>query len=422
MGHKEYYSKRDVIKEFVRISKDREVQAWFKDIPGKRPDIINFDGDVKDYINSGMTSLHLSTERWKDPLKLKSGMLKRDLDNLRKGWDFIMDIDCKVLDYSKVAAFYVIDLLKFYNIKGVSLKFSGSTGFHIGVCFESFPNEVNNVNIKDLFPEGLHMVVSYMKHMIKDHLIQDLLKIDSVERIASRINKPKEKLFVKGVFDPFSIVEIDTVLISSRHLFRSPYSFNEKRGLVSVPIKLDELKGFDIENARPENVKVRLRFLDSNDCVKGEAKSLLMDAFDWQLKKEEKKEIKNIVYEVPKTAIKPEFFPPCFKLLLDGLKSDGRKRSLFMIINFLRNSGYSFELIDNMLSEWNKKNYEPLKEGYIKSQLSWFKKQNKLILPPNCDNKNYYVAINICKPDNFCKKIKNPVNYAKRKSSVKKRN
>lgn len=421
MGPKEYYSRRDIIKEFVRISKDREVQAWFGDIPGKRPDVINFEGDVLDYVNNGMTSLHISVERWNDPLRLKSGMIKRDLDNLRKGWDFIIDIDSKVLDYSKVAAFYVIDLLKFYNINGVSLKFSGSTGFHIGVCFESFPKEVNNVNIKDLFPDGLHMVVSYIKHMIKDHMIKDLLALNSIEMIASRINKPREKLFVNGVFDPFIVVEIDTILISSRHLFRSSYSLNEKRGLISVPIKLDELKRFDIESAKPENVKIRLRFLDADGCVKGEARSLLMDAFDLQMRKEEKKEVRYAVYDIPKTAVKIDLFPPCFKLLLNGIKVDGRKRGLFMLINFLRNSGYSFDVIGNMLAEWNKKNYEPLRDGYVKAQLSWSKKQNKLILPPNCDNNNYYKGINICKPDNVCKSIKNPVNYAKGKSRVERK-
>ena len=93
---------------------------------------------------------------------------------------------------------------------------------------------------------------------------------------------------------------------------------------------------------------------------------------------------------------------------------------MFILLNFLRNSGYGFDAAENMINEWNKDNYELLKEGYIKAQLSWFKKQNKLILPPNCDNQAYYQAMGICKPDNFCKMIKNPVNYAVRKSRMKK--
>ena len=57
-------------------------------------------------------------------------------------------------------------------------------------------------------------------------------------------------------------------------------------------------------------------------------------------------------------------------------------------------------------------NPEPLKEAYLKGQ---FKFKNK-VLPPNCDNNAYYKDMNICKSDNLCLKIKNPVNYSKRKS------
>ena len=172
--------------------------------------------------------------------------------------------------------------------------------------------------------------------------------------------------------------------------------------------------------AKPENVKVKLKFLDPELSIKGEANSLLLDAFDFELKKKKNVNDKSVVYEIPKNAIVTEFFPPCMKILVSGVKVDGRKRGLFILLNFLRNSGYGFDAAENMINEWNKNNYELLKEGYIKAQLSWFKKQNKLILPPNCDNQAYYQAMGICKPDNFCKMIKNPVNYAVRKSRMKK--
>ena len=48
MNPKEYYSRKDVQKELTRISKNREVQAWFgKDIAGKRPEVVNYEGDIK---------------------------------------------------------------------------------------------------------------------------------------------------------------------------------------------------------------------------------------------------------------------------------------------------------------------------------------------------------------------------------------
>ena len=66
------------------------------------------------------------------------------------------------------------------------------------------------------------------------------------------------------------------------------------------------------------------------------------------------------------------------------------------------------------MMEWNKKNTEPLREGYIKAQISWFKRQKKLVLPPNCDNPSYYKTMGIKCEDSVCSKCKNPVNYALR--------
>jgi len=62
------------------------------------------------------------------------------------------------------------------------------------------------------------------------------------------------------------------------------------------------------------------------------------------------------------------------------------------------------------VDEWNKKNYSPLKKGYIQSQLIWHKR-NITRLPPNCDKPNYK-ELNVCKPDELCRQIKNPVNYS----------
>ena len=36
------------------------------------------------------------------------------------------------------------------------------------------------------------------------------------------------------------------------------------------------------------------------------------------------------------------------------------------------------------------------------------------MLPPNCD-KDYYKGIGVCQEDDFCKLIKNPVNYTTKK-------
>ena len=43
---REYYLRPEVYKEFMRLAKNREVQAWFGDIRGRRPEIVNYEGDI----------------------------------------------------------------------------------------------------------------------------------------------------------------------------------------------------------------------------------------------------------------------------------------------------------------------------------------------------------------------------------------
>jgi len=393
------YSKKEIQKAIAKVARNREVVVKYGDKGfGKRPDIIQFEGDVLELARQGVTSFHISEEHWSDPLKLQSGMSKKQLDELRTGWDFLIDIDAKALEYSKITANLIIEALKFHDIKNISVKYSGNMGFHIAVPFEAFPGKVNNQDTKMLFPEGTRVIAMYLKQLIEEQL-KSILK-----------NK-----------NPFSLVDIDTVLISNRHTFRAPYSLHEKTGLVSIPIKPDQVLGFKKEQAEPEKVNFDIKFLE--DINKNEASQLIIQAFDWHSKNETKPvEIKlNREYNIPKIAVKEDFFPPCIKLILAGLKDDGRKRSLFILINFLSSLGWKSEDIQNLLLEWDKKNYSPLKDAYVKSQLMWSKKRKKAILPPNCSNEAYYKNINICKPDNLCKMIKNPVNYSVRKTRFKKR-
>ncbi|MBU2561283.1 MAG: hypothetical protein KKD17_03220 [Nanoarchaeota archaeon] len=225
------------------------------------------------------------------------------------------------------------------------------------------------------------------------------------------------------VFNPLSIVEVDTVLIAPRHLYRAPYSYHEKSGLISLPIHPDKILEFEKKEAEPDRIKIgRHPFLDREGIVAGQAKKLLVEAFDFVARKEQKtREIEegtkierhslNKEFEEVQTAIPEKFFPPCIQLIAKGLP-DGKKRAVFILTNFLTSCGWDYDQAEEWIKAWNQRNVEPLRDQYYLGQIRYAKQQKKKVLPPNCDNNAYYKSFGVCKPDNFCKYIKNPANYA----------
>ncbi len=220
--------------------------------------------------------------------------------------------------------------------------------------------------------------------------------------------------------DIFQILGLDLLLVSSRHLFRMPYSLHEKTGLASVVLSQKELADFDISVANPLNAKVK-PFLPNSE--QDEAKDLLLNAIDWQSQQPDKK-LELSSQNSTKKDFKPialpnasfDMFPPQIQQILRGM-SDGRKRALFILLNFFRSLGMSMEDIEKKINDWNKLNKPPLKQGYINSQLVWHSK-NKIILPPNFDNQ-IYKELGIFDSDPLSQKVKNPVNYVVAKSQPK---
>jgi DNA primase large subunit/DNA primase small subunit len=423
-----YYKRPEIQKAILENGKDREVavQFWMNEGGtekrgggfGKRPDVLTYESDVIEQVKQKVTSFHVSEEIWKNPLHLNPNMSRKELNELRKGWDLVLDIDCEFLEYSGIAADLLIKAIKHHGVGNVSCKFSGNHGFHIGVCFESFPDEfANNLITKDLFPEGPRKIANYLKSMIKEHLGKEILKYENgIDNVVKKTNKKFSELIKDKQFNPFSILDVDTILISSRHLYRMPYSFNEKSGLVSVPINPDKVLEFNKIIAQPENVKIsKFNFLDSKQSIKNEAKKLIVESFDFEEKKQEIKVKTEFKYDEIKEALPEQFFPPCINLILKGI-NDGKKRALFILVNFLTSVGWSYEKIEESLKNWNKKNPEPLREVYLVGQIRYHKTNKTKVLPPNCQNKMYYKDIAVCKPDELCKKIKNPVSYSRRKT------
>ena len=422
-----YYKRREIQEEIIKAAENREVAVKYEDKFGNRPDVLNNPNDILELAKQKATSFHCSEELWSNALQLSPDLKRHELEKLRIGWDLVLDIDCSFYEYSRIAADLVIKALKFNDIKYISCKFSGNKGFHIGVPFEAFPERIGNNETRNLFPDAARRVAFYIKELIKKPLGEKIMHYEKNDfsKIVEKTKENPNKItyYEKNKFgdnvaklnaEPF--LNIDTILISSRHLFRMPYSLHEKSGLVSVPLNPDEVLNFKKEDTDTKNIKIsEFGFLDKEKVVKGEARKLLMQAFDFSAKREEEMNVETKRdYEI-KDAMPEDFFPPCIKMISNGL-ADGRKRALFILINFLSSLGWNYDDIKKYLKEWNKKNTEPLRENYLVGQLRYHKSQKKKILPANCNNMMYYVNIGVCKPDNLCSKIKNPVSYSIRKS------
>jgi DNA primase catalytic subunit len=408
-----YYSREDVQEALFGFAKNREVVGVFKTGSySSRPNTLIYPQDVLAMVKSGVIEFHCSVERWSQPMALKSD----NYDDLRIGWDLILDLDCKLFEHGKLAVKALLWGLKKHGIKHISLKFTGGTGFHLGIPWESMPREIDYKPTVKQFPDVARQICLYLKYFIHNRLEDLLLKKFSIEELAKQVDKPLGKIFTDSGLNPFEVVEIDPVLISPRHLFRMPYSLHKSTGLVSLPLKPEDLDDFKKDHAKPEHIKIA-GFLDRYESK--EAEGLIAETVDWWTKKQIEKEKKLKVDMRVTKAIPLGLSPPCIKAILKGIP-DGRKRSVFILINYLSSLGWGWNEIENLLNKWNQKNHPALGENYIRTHLRWHKNRKDRILPPNCLNEAYYKGFGVCKPDHYCKKLKNPVSYPFRKLKIKK--
>lgn len=489
-----YYARSDIRKAIYDFSKNRECVPRYFEGFGKRPDSFQFDSDIFSLAKKGATSFHCSEELWSEPLDIATGMPDAELKALRIGWDLLIDIDCKYLEYSKKAAYSIIMALRLCGVNNIGVKFSGGKGFHIIVPWIAFPEELSGKRTTDMFPEWPRRICAYLKEKSRPFLEKEMAQEDAKFlskfkqgvrcETCKNISEEKEKVmyvcpncktelentldtfkrrrvircpkcfkqmqdtsrsklffcnicnknskdhphnFNESVImeDIFEVLGLDVILVSPRHLFRMPYSLHEKTSLASVVVDPDKIKDFDmIRDADP------LRITPKNfmpDSIPGEAKQLLIGAIEYKLPEEASQSLlpKNSSNNLEQNKDKkyedfqirnlnPSMYPPTITKILEGMKTDGRKRALFILLSFFKSLKMSDEEIAKQIEEWNNKNREPLPIGYIRGQISWYSKQKEAKLPPNFD-KAYYKEIGVS-PTAEELAAKNPINWVKRKS------
>jgi len=419
-----YYSRPDVQTALLEAGRNREIVSVLRDGRfGKRPDVLQYPADIEQAVRDGAASFHGSVERWKQPMQLEAGLTRQQLDALRSGWDVLIDVDVKDFDIAKIFVKQFAAALKDHGVSSFGLKYTGGKSFHMAVPFEALPESVDMKPIVLQYPEAMAKILEYLKWYTTEPLRDSLLSFASPAELADKVGKTATDLVSDAGIEPFKIANMD--IFSSRHMFRLPYSLHEKSLLVSLPIKLEQLDAFKKEDASPGKVKIGEPFI-VRDVKRKEAEALVVEAFDWAAT-----HMKEKLEALPQAKQQPEKlvrfaepqFPPCVQTIFKGL-ADGKKRSVFILINFLRNMGWKQEEIEKRLAEWNEKNYPPMPSNYIRTQLRWHLQQERNILPPNCDNENFYKSFGVCKPDAVCMAgakatgqitIKNPVNYAFRK-------
>jgi len=507
-----YYSRKDILEAIYKFSKNREISPRYFEGFGKRPDSFQYSSDILSFVKKGATSFHCSEELWQDPLQISTDHSEQQFNDLRTGWDLIIDIDCPWIDVSKKAAQAIIETLESYNIKNIGIKFSGNKGFHIIIPWQAFPEQVGEIKTTDMFPEWPRAVIEFIKEKSRPYLAKLIKESDfdftkqkdimgiicnqchniaqesyKITAKCSNCNKNYEETFITTIEeskpkkcphckfelkeidkqkfqvckncnldsisspdsfseseteDIFKILGLDLLLVSPRHLFRTPYSLHEKTALASIVIDKNKLNEFTLKDADPMNVKP-IDFMPIAE--KDEARNLLIYAVDWQQTKQIEEEQNKVDYrgklirqetigvlreqqptnknkkfepiKIPN--LQDSYYPPIIQKILKGM-NDGKKRALFILLNFFRSLGLEIEEVEKKVNDWNKKNNPLLKQGYINAQLSWHSK-HKVVMPPNFDNE-IYKAIGVYEMDQLSEKVKNPVNYVVRKSGVWKKN
>jgi len=487
-----HYARKDIQQAMFEFCKHRESVANFNNkFFAKRPDTFDYPSDIVNAARQGATSFHCSEELWQNPLDINTDMTPEQYNEIKIGWDFLVDIDSPFLDYGKIAARLIIKELESHGIKNFGVKFSGGKGFHIIIPFKAFPEELNGELTKDHFPEWPRLIAGYIFSRIKQPMNKEILSLTSREKLKEKGELVSEHLcpkcgnptikkkiwkyrcpdikckselegftkkrvamlcpscnakmnivnerevdfcesckistakleakssyggeIRKNKIEEFKVEDtikstedsVDVILVSSRHLFRAPYSLHEKTAFASIVLDKDQIENFKPSDADPLKITKTKSFMPN--CEPGEARELLLESLSWgkdNAPKEKPKKYEGKGIDMQGLTVTESMYPPVIQKILKGIPQDGRKRALGLLLSFFTSLEFPIDFIEEKIEEWNNKNYQPLKQGYIKSQIAWSIKNKRL--PPNYD-KPIYKEFGIRSPPE--PGMKNPINY-----------
>lgn len=179
-----YYSRLDIQNAMFEFCKNRETVANHNNqFFAKRPDTFDYPSDISNQARQGATSFHASEEIWADPLRINTDMTPQQYNEIKTGWDLLIDIDSPFLDYGKIAARLLIEEFEAHGIQNYGIKFSGGKGFHIIIPFKAFPKELNGLQTKDQFPDWPRAIAQYLFKKIRDKMNKEILEMSSREKL-----------------------------------------------------------------------------------------------------------------------------------------------------------------------------------------------------------------------------------------------
>jgi hypothetical protein len=474
-----YYSNPKIQKAIFDFSVNREISPRYFEGFGKRPDSFQYPSDVFELVKKGATSFHCSEERWDNPLNVKTGMSEKELNELRIGWDLIIDIDCKWFDYSKLAANAVIKVLKNNGVNNIGVKFSGSKGWHIIIPWKAFPKQINDIKTENLFPSLPRAIINYIRFYSEDELKKTLpedffeqfklikikrgIKCDTCKEIVN------EYKLVNFFCDSCKIGEERKIPIEDKGEFKCP---NCRKNLIqktSIPFyECRKCGKTSIKN--PDNfsktIETDLFELMGLDLVLVSPRHLFRMPYSLH----EKTALASVVIDKSKIS---EFLPKDadpFKIeiknFLPDCKEGEANQLLIQALDWKRENSpqeekKNFEYKPIQITDRSEKNFPPcikkillgIEDGkkralfalinFLRSVGTEKDELEQILYSWNEKNKpplqtgyiktqiswalkkkpimppncmEFYQGVGVCLPDELCRKIKNPVNYLVRKN------